>query len=136
LAYEDLGHQTVRNIEEPIRAYAVETVRLVGRETEPQEESSQPSSLTDRPSIAVLPFENMSGSPEDEYFADGITEDLITALTRVRWVQVVARNSVFGYKRKAQDIRAKQCTPPHLLISDAQRKRERSFMTSSRSGLP
>ena len=105
LAYEDLGHQTVRNIEEPIRAYALEPVRLVGSETGPPEESSQTSSLPDRPSIAVLPFENISGSPEDEYFADGITEDLITALTCVRWVQVVARNSVFGYKRKAQDIR-------------------------------
>jgi adenylate cyclase len=104
LAYEDLGHQTVHNIEEPIRAYAVEPARLLGTETGPPEESSRNLSLTDRPSIAVLPFENISGSPEDEYFADGITEDLITALTRVRWVQVVARNSVFGYKRKA-DIR-------------------------------
>src|SRR3954449_8666533 len=98
LAYADLGHQTVRNIEEPIRAYALGPVRLVGSETGPPKESSQTSSLPNRPSIAVLPFENMSGSPKDEYFADGITEDLITALTRVRWVQVVARNSVFGYK--------------------------------------
>src|SRR3954447_18593511 len=132
LAYADLGHQTVRNIEEPIRAYALEPVRLVGSETGPPEESSQTSSLPDRPSIAVLPFENMSGSPEDEYFADGITEDLITALTRVRWVQVVARNSVFGYKRKAQDIRqvARDLRATYMLEGSVRREAGRVRLTA------
>ena len=132
LAYADLGHQTVRNIEEPIRAYALEPVRLVGSETGPPEESSQTSSLPDRPSIAVLPFENMSGSPEDEYFADGITEDLITALTRVRWVQVVARNSVFGYKRKAQDIRqvARDLRATYMLEGSVRREAGRVKLTA------
>src|SRR5215207_3800693 len=132
LAYEDLGHQTIRNIEEPIRAYAVKPVRLAGGETGQPSESSRTLSLPDRPSIAVLPFENISGSPEDEYFADGITEDLITALTRVRWVQVVARNSVFGYKRKAQDIRqvARDLRATYMLEGSVRREAGRVRLTA------
>ena len=131
-AYEDLGHQTVRNIEEPIRAYAVKPVRLVGSETGPPEPGSETSSLRDRPSIAVLPFENMSGSPEDEYFADGITEDLITALTRVRWFHVVARNSAFGYKRKAPDIRqvARELGAAYVLEGSVRRAAGRLRLTA------
>ena len=61
--------------------------------------------LPDRPSIAVLPFDNMSGDPDQEYFADGITEDLITGLARIRWLFVIARNSTFVYKGRAVDVR-------------------------------
>ena len=80
----------------------------------------------------MLPFENMSGSPEDEYFADGITEDLITALSRVRWVQVVARNSVFGYKRKAQDIRqvARDLRATYMLEGSVRREAGRVKLTA------
>jgi adenylate cyclase len=86
VAYEDLGHQTVRNIEEPVRAYRV------ARRSEPSTEPAfRPLPLPDKPSIAVLPFVNMSGDPEQEYFADGIVEEIISALSRVRSFFVVAR---------------------------------------------
>ena len=62
-------------------------------------------SLPDRPSIAVLPFDNLSGDPEQEYFADGISEDLITGLARIRWLFVIARNSTFVYKHRAVDVK-------------------------------
>ena len=61
--------------------------------------------LPDKPSIAVLPFTNMSGNPEQEYFSDGITDDIITALSRLHWFFVIARNSTFVYKGKAVDIK-------------------------------
>src|SRR5437764_9102499 len=88
LEFTDLGAQTVKNIEEPIRAYEV---RPQGEATPSalKELSSlddrKPLPLPDRPSIAVLPFQNMSGDPEQEYFADGIVEDIITALSRFKW---------------------------------------------------
>ena len=62
-------------------------------------------SLPDKPSIAVLPFQNMSGDPEQEYFADGMVEDIITALSRMRWLFVIARNSSFTYKGRAVDVK-------------------------------
>jgi adenylate cyclase len=61
--------------------------------------------LPDKPSIAVLPFANMSGDPEQEYFADGMVEEIITALSRIRWLFVIARNSSFTYKDKAVDVK-------------------------------
>ena len=61
--------------------------------------------ISDRPSIAVLPFDNFSGDPEQEYFADGISEDIITALSKLRWFFVISRNSSFAYKGKAVDVK-------------------------------
>ena len=69
------------------------------------EPSSKPLPLPDKPSIAVLPFENMSGDPEQEYFADGMVEEIITALSRFKWLFVIARNSSFTFKGKAVDIK-------------------------------
>jgi DNA-binding winged helix-turn-helix (wHTH) protein len=71
-------------------------------------DTRQGLSLPDRPSIAVLPFTNLSGDPEQEYFADGIVEDIITALSRMRWLFVIARNSSFTYKGRAVDSRGKR----------------------------
>ena len=68
-------------------------------------ESQKPLPLPDKPSIAVLPFQNMSGDPEQEYFADGVVEDVITALSRFKSLFVIARNSSFAYKGKSPDIR-------------------------------
>ncbi len=96
--YQDLGEQRVKNIERPIRAYQI---ILDGKNTgEVSATASRPSShaRADKPSIAVLPFDNMSGDPEQEYFADGITEDIITELSRFRSLLVIARNSTFVYK--------------------------------------
>src|SRR5262249_10873463 len=71
----------------------------------PAAEPTQPLMLPDKPSIAVLPFQNMSGDPEQEYFADGLTEDIITGLSRQQWFFVIARNSSFAYKGEAVDVR-------------------------------
>ena len=104
LQFTDLGAQTVKNIEEPIRAYEV---KAQGEEASSAlgEVSSLGDgkllALPDKPSIAVLPFQNMSGDPEQEYFADGMVEDIITALSRFKWLFVIARNSSFTFKGKA-----------------------------------
>ena len=106
MTFADLGAQQVKNIQEPIRAYQV------GAPTEAQEAASprvahgeSPPPMPDKPSIAVLPFENMSGDPEQEYFADGMVEEIITALSRFKWLFVIARNSSFTFKGKAVDVK-------------------------------
>jgi TolB-like protein/class 3 adenylate cyclase len=101
LAFTDLGAQHVKNIEEAVRVYAVS---LKGAKTE-QTTSYSALLLPDRPSIAVLPFQNMSGDPEQQYFADGIVEDIITALSRFKSLFVIARNSSFTFKGKAVNIK-------------------------------
>ena len=102
--FDDLGEQVVKNIAEPVRAYRV------GAEESPVPKPSPAGaeidlSLPDKPSIAVLPFTNMSGDPEQEYFTDGISEDIITELSRFPSLFVIARNSSFTYKGKSVDIK-------------------------------
>jgi TolB-like protein len=87
----------VKNIAEPVRAYRINTVKAA------EDKPSLP--LPDKPSIAVLPFTNISGDPEQEYFADGMVEEIITALSRVKWFFVIARNSSFTFKGRAVDIK-------------------------------
>ncbi len=100
LAFDDMGEQALKNIARPVRAYRIVTS---GASALPQM-SSGPA-LPDKPSIAVLPFQNMSGDPEQEYFADGMVEEIITALSRIRWLFVIARNSSFSYKGQAIDVK-------------------------------
>jgi adenylate cyclase len=95
---EYLGERRLKNIERPVRVY-----RVTGDPAAPP--GSPALSLPDRPSVAVLPFDNMSADPEQEFFADGITEDITTALSRLRGLFVIARNSSFAYKGKAVDVR-------------------------------
>jgi adenylate cyclase len=90
LAFEDLGEQTLKNIARPVRAY-----RVITGAVSPATKETPALALPDKPSIAVLPFANMSGDPEQEYFADGMVEEIITALSRIRWLFVIARNSSF-----------------------------------------
>jgi TolB-like protein/cytochrome c-type biogenesis protein CcmH/NrfG len=99
--FEDLGEKEVKNIAEPVRVYRVclADVDQVGSTTTPE---ALP--LPDKPSIAVLPFDNMSGDPEQEYFSDGITEDIITGLSRFSSLSVVARNSTFVYRDSAVNV--------------------------------
>jgi adenylate cyclase len=98
IACEDIGEQSLKNIARPVRAYRVQPGGRPARE--------RPTlALPNRPSIAVLPFQNMSGDPEQDYFCDGIVEDIITALSRIRWLFVIARNSMFTYKGKAVDVK-------------------------------
>jgi TolB-like protein/class 3 adenylate cyclase len=101
LTYTDLGEQHVKNIDEPVRAYSVGLAVA----TAPRPSESKPLPLPDKPSIAVLPFTNMSGDPEQEYFADGVVEEIITALSRFRWLFVIARGSSFAYKAKPTDVK-------------------------------
>ncbi len=99
-----MGEQTAKNIARPVRTYRVAwdqaerlDMGLVGVSAAP--------SLANKPSIVILPFANMGGDPEQEYFADGICEDIITALSKSRWLFVIARNTSFAYKGKAIDIK-------------------------------
>jgi TolB-like protein len=98
VAFEDAGEQQLKNIERPVRVYRV---RLGGAAASPRPALPLP----DKPSIAVLPFQNMSGDPEQDYFADGIVEEIITALSRFRQLFVIARNSSFTYKGRAVDVK-------------------------------
>jgi adenylate cyclase len=98
--FEDLGEHAVKNMIRPVRVYRASTGSGAAAALDPE---LLPTS--DKPSIAVLPFTNMSGDPEQEYFADGITEDIITALSRWRTIPVIARNSSFVYKGQPVDIK-------------------------------
>jgi adenylate cyclase len=100
IAFSDLGEQQVKNIAQPIRAYQIR-----GAVSPLASAGASALSLPDKPSIAVLPFQNMSGDPEQEYFVDGIVEEIITALSRIRWLFVIARNSSFTYKGQAVDVK-------------------------------
>ncbi len=99
--FEDLGDRELKNVAEPVRVYRVKTAASGIVAARP---AGEPLPLPDKPSIAVLPFSNMSGDDEQEYFADGITEDLVTALSKIRWFFVIARNSTFTYKGQAVEV--------------------------------
>jgi adenylate cyclase len=94
--FADLGEQTLKNIARPVRVYGQVDQGI------PTAETPKPAlALPDRPSIAVLPFQNISGDPEQNYFADGMVEDIITGLARINWLFVIARNSSFAYKGRS-----------------------------------
>jgi hypothetical protein len=103
IAFEDMGERELKNIARPVRMFRVrvdasanaEAPRSAGRATLP---------LPDKPSLAVLPFQNMSGDPEQQYFVDGMVDDIITGLSRIKWLFVIARNSTFTYKGRAVDV--------------------------------
>ena len=99
LAFADLGEQNLKNIARPIRVYRV------GPHKASTPPAQAPLPLPDKPSIAVLPFQNISGDPEQEVFADGMVEDITTALSKLRWFFVIARNSSFAYKGRAVDVK-------------------------------
>jgi TolB-like protein/class 3 adenylate cyclase len=100
LAFEDMGDQALKNISRPVRAY-----RVVTAAGSVSTRGSSGPPLPDKPSIAVLPFANMSGDPEQEYFADGMVEEIITALSHIRWLFVIARNSSFTYRGQTIDVK-------------------------------
>jgi adenylate cyclase len=109
--FDDLGAQTLKNIAEPMRAWRIRIGGEAAAATSNAEPAKhfvqphRPAALPDMASIAVLPFQNMSGDPEQEYFADGMVEEIITALSRFKSLFVIARNSSFTYKGKAVDIK-------------------------------
>jgi TolB-like protein/class 3 adenylate cyclase len=99
--FADIGEQSLKNIARPLRVYRIGSSPVIEQQTTPP--AALP--LPDKPSIAVLPFANMSGDPEQEYFVDGMVEEIITALSRIRWLFVIARNSSFTYKGQAVDVK-------------------------------
>ena len=101
--YEDMGLQKVKNVSAPVQAYRVRQQKMDGDAAAPRQGIT--TEVFDRPAVAVLPFDNMSGDEEQEYFADGITEDIITELAKWGWFPVIARNSTFAYKGQSPDIR-------------------------------
>jgi adenylate cyclase len=125
IGFADMGEHKVKNIARPIHVYKIE------KGVDPSAtatHSTKPSlALPDRPSIAVLPFQNMSGDREQDYFCDGVVEDIITGLSRIKWLFVIARNSSFTYKGRAIDVKqvglelGVRYVPPRLL-----RRRSRS----------
>lgn len=100
-AYENLGERELKGFDEPVRVYAIKLQSQAG--TPSQQEAATPE-LTDKPAIAVLPFTNMSGDPDQEYFSDGITEDIITELSKISGLFVIARHSSFTYKNKSVSL--------------------------------
>jgi adenylate cyclase len=102
-AFEDLGEQQVKNIARPVRVYRVHDPGAAAKSASAPALPSLP--LPDKPSIAVLPFANITGDPEQEYFADGMVDEIITALSRIRWLFVIAQNSSFSYKGQSPDVK-------------------------------
>src|SRR6202035_3890283 len=104
------GETQLKNITVPVRVYSLQVGVPAQAKPAPQAEPATPEpsarlALPDKPSIAVLPFQNMSGDAEQEYFADGMVEDIITGLSRFKWLFVIARNSTFAYKGRSVDIK-------------------------------
>src|SRR5215469_1371277 len=95
--FQDAGEHELKNIARPVRIYQLQTSN--------REMKAPALALPNKPSIAVLPFQNMSGDPEQDYFCDGMVEDIITGLSRIRWLFVIARNTTFTYKGKAVDVK-------------------------------
>src|ERR1700733_13733608 len=106
VAFEDLGDQSVKNIARPIRVFRVRLERDATTTPEGAKDAAVTAAITKKPSIAVLPLVNMSGDPEQEFFADGLTEDIITELSRFRDLLVISRNSTFVHKGKAVKVQA------------------------------
>jgi adenylate cyclase len=104
IGFVDLGKHSVKNIARPVHVYRIET-RVEPKNAVQGEPAHAMLALPDRPSIAVLPFTNMGGDVEQDYFADGIVEDIITGLARIKWLFVIARNSSFAYKGRSVDVK-------------------------------
>ena len=129
LTFEDLGEKSVKNIARPVRVYCV---RPQGQGARPRGPSAQAAATAETPSIAVLPFQNMSGDAEQEYFSDGITEDIITDLSKLSGLLVIARNSTFTYKGKPADVRevGKRFGVTHVLEGSVRRAGDRVRITA------
>src|SRR5262249_21652317 len=123
-AFDDLGPQALKNIAEPVRAYRVTSTPAVA--------AAQSKPGSDRPSIAGLRFTNMSGDPEQEYFSDGMTEDVITDLSKVSSLNVLSRNTVFTFKGKAVEVGklARQFNVSHIVEGSVRKSGGRVRITA------
>ena len=134
IAFDEMGSQTLKNIAEPMRAWRMRldgSVPPIAPAKLPSE-ANQPLALPDKPSIAVLPFQNMSGDPEQEHFCDGLVEDIITTLSKLARLRVIARNSTFVYKGRSVDIReaAKQLGVRYVLEGSVRKSGNRVRITA------
>ena len=127
--FTDVGEQSLKNIARPIRVWQWSPA---GPAPVDPMTTDATLSLPDEPSIAVLPFKNMSGDPEQDYFADGLTEDIITMLSKHHWLEVVARNTTFAYKGKSSDIRqiAKDIGADYIVEGSVRRAGQRIRVTA------
>src|SRR5204862_564053 len=100
VGFQDIGEQALKNIARPVHVW-----RWQARALPDAPPPVRLPDVPDKPSIAVMPFANLSGDPEQDYFADGMVEEIITALSRIRWLFVIARNSTFTYKGQAVDVK-------------------------------
>ena len=130
LAFEDMGEQTLKNIETPIRVYRVHMQTPAAPGT--RDKKAAQHEQVEKPAIAVLPFDNMSGDPEQEYFSDGITEDIITDLSKVSGLLVIARNTAFTYKGKAVKVQqvAQELGVPFILEGSVRKAGARVRVTA------
>jgi adenylate cyclase len=125
--FEDQGEHSVKNIARPVRAFRL-SVESSARGPTALSEHESPR----KPAVAVLPFDNMSGDPSQEYFADGITEDIITALSKNRWLSVIARNSTFALKGRSSDVRrvARELAANYVVEGSVRRIGNRARITA------
>ncbi|ANY82390.1 hypothetical protein BB934_29225 (plasmid) [Microvirga ossetica] len=130
--FDDLGPQKVKNIEEPVHVFRVAAPALPATGSTPRGERAKPLPLPDKPSIAVLPFDNIGHDREDEYLADGIVDDIIAALSRVRSFFVIARNSTFIYKDPAVNVQqvSREQGVRYVLEGSVRRSRNRVRATA------
>ncbi|MDI1266199.1 MAG: adenylate/guanylate cyclase domain-containing protein [bacterium] len=132
IAFDDMGPQHLKNIAEPMRAGRVRLDGDAASRTTVKPAEAQPLSLPGKPSVAVLPFQNMSGDPEQEHFCDGLVEDIITTLSKLAGLRVIARNSTFVYKGRPVDVReaAKQLGVRYILEGSVRRSGNRIRVTA------
>ena len=121
--FEDAGEQTVKNVPRPVRVWHWQS----GQTARISDDVDAPLQLPNRPSIAVLPFDNMSGDPEQEFLADGMTEDIISNLSKFHWLLVIASRSTFAYKDQSKDVReiAKELGVRYVLEGSIRRAGQR-----------
>jgi TolB-like protein len=134
VGFEDRGEQQLKNISKPVRAYAVST----GADSAPINKLGAALSLPDKPSIAVLPFQNLTSDPEQEFFADGMVEEIITALSRFKELFVIARNSSFTYKGRAVEVKqvGRELGVRYVLEGSVRKAANRVRITGDNSSMP
>src|SRR5262249_36955826 len=127
LAFDDLGEQQVKNITRPVRTYGL----ALGASSRAARPVGAPLPLPDKPPLAVLPFQNMTGDPEQEYFVDGMVEEITTAIARLPWLFVIARNSAFTYKGKPVGVKqvAQELGVRYVLEGSVRKARNRVRIT-------
>ncbi|MEX1108195.1 MAG: adenylate/guanylate cyclase domain-containing protein [Dongiaceae bacterium] len=132
LEISDLGETQLKNIAEPMRVYALKVGLTASPRSTAGASAHTAAPASERPSIAVLPFQNMSGDAEQDYFADGMVEDIITGLSRIKWLFVIARNSSFAYKGKSIDVKqaARELGVSYVLEGSVRRAANRVRVTA------